>query len=109
MPSGRPVRITWQLLAVLDALLECPDYEAHGWILTRTTGLGGPSIYRNLERCEALGLVASRWEDSPVPGKPRRRLYRLTPEGAARARQLIDERRPKRGVLGRLRPAGGQG
>src|SRR6266498_1777766 len=88
-------RVTPQLLAVLAALLDAPDQESHGWALIRTTGLGGPSVYRNLERCEDVGLVTSRWEDSVEPGKPRRRLYKLTTNGAVRARALLADRRKK--------------
>lgn len=99
-------RITPQLLKVLEALLDAPDLESHGWPLMAATGLGGPSVYRNLERCLEADMVTSRWEDSTEPGKPRRRLYKLTPTGAARARTLLAQRgvhpspRP-------LRPAGG--
>lgn len=103
----KSVRITWQLLAVLGALLGAPKYEAHGWILMRETGLGGPSVYRNLERCETLGLVTSRWEDSAEPGKPRRRIYQLTPDGAVRASRLLAERESKHRLPGRLGAAGG--
>jgi len=100
-------RITPQLLAVVAALLDAQDHESYGWALMQETGLGGPSTYRNLERCEDAGWVSSRWEDSPEPGKPRRRLYRLTPDGAVRARVLLAERRQARTVAARLRPAGG--
>ncbi|MBT8227484.1 MAG: PadR family transcriptional regulator [Dactylosporangium sp.] len=72
----------------------------------KATGLGGPSVYRILERCEDAGLVSSRWEEDAQPGKPRRRLYRLSPDGAARARALLAERRQAR-IPGRLRAAGG--
>jgi PadR family transcriptional regulator, regulatory protein PadR len=99
-------RITPQLLAVLAALLDAPNHETHGWPLMKATGLCGPSVYRNLERCEDAGLVSSRWEDSAEPGKPRRRLYRLSPDGAARARALLAERRHTP-VPGRLRTVGG--
>lgn len=99
-------RITPQLLKVLEALLDAPDQETHGWPLMEATGLGGPSIYRNLERCLEAGMVTSRWEDNPEAGKPRRRLYKLTPTGAVRARALLAQR-DTRHVLGRLRPAGG--
>jgi PadR family transcriptional regulator, regulatory protein PadR len=103
----RQTRVTWQQVAVLDALLSSPDYESHGWALISKTGLGGPSIYRNLERCEELRLVTSRWGESGEQGKPRRRLYRLTPDGAVRARRLIDGHAPRRSTVGRLRPSGG--
>ena len=100
-------RVTPQLLTVLAALLDAPDQESHGWALMRATGLGGPSIYRNLERCEDVGLVTSRWEASTEPGKPRRRLYKLTPNGAVRARTLIADRWKRVSGATRLRPAGG--
>jgi PadR family transcriptional regulator, regulatory protein PadR len=99
-------RVTPQLLKVLEALLDAPDQESHGWPLQTATGLGGPSVYRNLERCLEAGMVTSRWEDSTESGKPRRRLYKLTPTGAVRARTLLAQR-GVRPVPRRLRPAGG--
>jgi PadR family transcriptional regulator PadR len=41
------------------------------------------TLYKALGRLEELGLLASRWEDAAaVEGRPRRRLYGLTGEGA---------------------------
>ena len=41
------------------------------------------TLYKALGRLEELGLLASRWEETPtIPGRPRRRLYELTGEGA---------------------------
>jgi DNA-binding PadR family transcriptional regulator len=41
------------------------------------------TLYKALGRLEELGLVTSRWEDAAaVEGRPRRRLYALTGEGA---------------------------
>lgn len=40
------------------------------------------TLYKALGRLEELGLLASRWEDDPTRGRPRRRLYELTAEGA---------------------------
>jgi DNA-binding PadR family transcriptional regulator len=41
------------------------------------------TLYKALGRLEELGLLASRWEDVPaIAGRPRRRLYELTGEGA---------------------------
>jgi len=44
------------------------------------------TLYKALGRMEAEGLLESRWEDPDVAvaeGRPRRRLYRVTPLGAA--------------------------
>jgi PadR family transcriptional regulator, regulatory protein PadR len=44
------------------------------------------TLYKALGRLEELGLLASRWEDAAaVEGRPRRRLYALTGEGARAA------------------------
>jgi PadR family transcriptional regulator PadR len=37
------------------------------------------TVYPALRRLERQGLIAGRWQD--VAGSPRRRYYRLTPEG----------------------------
>jgi DNA-binding PadR family transcriptional regulator len=44
------------------------------------------TLYKALGRLEEFGLLASRWEDSAAAeGRPRRRLYELTGEGARAA------------------------
>jgi PadR family transcriptional regulator PadR len=41
------------------------------------------TLYKALSRLEDFGLLTSRWEDAAVAeGRPRRRLYELTGEGA---------------------------
>ena len=41
------------------------------------------TLYKALGRLEEFGLLASQWEDaSAAVGRPRRRLYELTGEGA---------------------------
>jgi PadR family transcriptional regulator, regulatory protein PadR len=54
------------------------------------------TLYKALGRLEEFGLLTSRWEDAAaaVEGRPRRRLYTLTGEGArvaerARAGQAV--------------------
>lgn len=45
------------------------------------------TLYKALARLAEAGLLAPDWEDAAVAlaaGRPRRRLYRLTAEGAAR-------------------------
>jgi PadR family transcriptional regulator, regulatory protein PadR len=48
------------------------------------------TLYRALGRLEAMGLLESRWEDPRIPARenrPGRRLYVLTAEGEAAARE----------------------
>jgi DNA-binding PadR family transcriptional regulator len=90
--SDGPVRVTKPLLAVLEALLSADDYEAHGWAIMKATGRSGPTIYKILERLAEAKWVTFRWEDEVEPGRPRRRYYRLTPNGVARARAIIAQR-----------------
>jgi DNA-binding PadR family transcriptional regulator len=48
------------------------------------------TLYKALGRLEEFGFLTSRWDDAPADGRPRRRLYELTMEGAkvpARASQ----------------------
>jgi len=49
---------------------------------------GHGTLYKALGRLEEFGLLASRWEDpAAAEGRPRRRLYELTGEGARVAEQ----------------------
>jgi len=46
------------------------------------------TLYKALSRLEDFGLLTSRWEDAAaVAGRPRRRLYELTGQGAQVAEQ----------------------
>ena len=51
------------------------------------------TLYKALGRLEEFGLLSSRWEDAAAAeGRPRRRLYELTGQGARVAeRALADE------------------
>ncbi|MFB4299139.1 PadR family transcriptional regulator [Actinomadura sp. NTSP31] len=103
---GRPVRRRATFLVrlcpipnalVALALARQDDVELHGYEIIKRTGRNAPTIYRLL----ADGWVTRRWEtEEPVPGKIRRRFYRLTDEGAAGALAVTEQRRPDA-----LRPA----
>lgn len=102
-----PKRVTQPTLDVLDALLNAEGLELHGWAIIKTTKRAGPTVYKILERLTDGGLVTARWErEHPELGKPRRRFYRLTPTGAAQARELLAHRRDR---SERMRPAYGTG
>jgi DNA-binding PadR family transcriptional regulator len=82
-------------LAILDAgstAASDGDPEFHGFAVAqriqerdgarRLTAHG--TLYKALARLEAGGLLESRWEDPDLAtdaGRPRRRLYRVTPLG----------------------------
>jgi PadR family transcriptional regulator len=48
------------------------------------------TLYKALGRLEEFGLLTSRWEDAAAAeGRPRRRLYELTRQGARVAEQAV--------------------
>ena len=84
--------MTLQTQLVLRALLEDPSKERYGLALCELVGLPSGTIYPILARLEQLRWVESFWEDADghvVEGRPRRRYYRLTPDGAEQARHAL--------------------
>ncbi len=48
------------------------------------------TLYKALARLEKFGLLTSRWEDAAAAqGRPRRRLYELTRQGASAAERVV--------------------
>lgn len=96
---------------MLEVLLHAhrQDEQLHGWEIMKATGRHGPTVYRALDRFAESGWLNSEWEsENPTPGKPRRRFYRLTPIGAARAQAVLGKRRPQ-ALRRRSLPAPGPG
>jgi PadR family transcriptional regulator, regulatory protein PadR len=87
----RNVRISLQTLHALEAFLENPAQELSGADVHRRSGLASGTLYPILLRLESAGWFVSRWEtiDPASAGRPRRRLYRLTPGGLARASEIF--------------------
>lgn len=81
-------RLTPATLDVLGALLGETD-ALWGLRIVGATGRPAGSVYPILERLERAGWVASQWEDDPGRPGPRRRLYRLTTDGAEAARAAV--------------------
>src|SRR3954447_26865289 len=51
------------------------------------------TLYKALGRLEESGLLTSRWEDAAAAeGRPRRRLYELTGQGARVAERVLADR-----------------
>jgi PadR family transcriptional regulator PadR len=73
---------------LLRALLEEPTAERYGLELCELAGLPSGTIHPILARLERERILESRWEDVDPheTGRPRRRYYRLTPDGVGLAR-----------------------
>jgi len=93
-----PVRVTVPVLQVIDLLLA--ESGRDDWFaleICRQTGLGSGTVAQILFRLQDWGWVGSRWEDATEAhrqGRPRRRFYHLTGQGAAAARQVLRQRFP---------------
>lgn len=94
------VRLSLQTLRVLEAFLEQPTRELSGADVHKRSGLASGTLYPILLRLESAGWFVSRWEAiSPTAaGRPRRRLYRLTATGLARANDVFSSFSFGRGV-----------
>jgi PadR family transcriptional regulator PadR len=89
--QSKDVRMSLQTLRVLEAFLENPTQELAGADVQKRGQLASGTLYPILLRLEAAGWFVSRWEtvDPSHVGRPRRRLYRLTPSGLARASEVF--------------------
>ncbi|WP_250002562.1 PadR family transcriptional regulator [Actinoplanes sp. M2I2] len=87
---GEP-RITASVLKVLAGLLAEPGAQRYGLELMQVTGLPSGTLYPILARLERTGWVESRWEqiDPAAEGRPSRRYYVLTADGAVAARREV--------------------
>jgi PadR family transcriptional regulator, regulatory protein PadR len=91
MGSSNNPRMSLQTLRVLESFLENPHLELSGADVNRRSSLASGTLYPILLRLEAASWLSSRWEsvDPAVAGRPRRRLYRLTRTGLARAGEVF--------------------
>lgn len=87
----RDVRMSLQTMKVLEAFLEDPAAELAGADVQKRSGIASGTLYPILLRLETAGWFVSRWEavDPTSVGRPRRRLYRLTPGGLTRASEVF--------------------
>ncbi len=84
-------------LTSLKILAAVRDGHAYGLDIVARTGLPSGTVYPALGRLKKSGLTRARWEDQRIAereGRPRRRYYELTAEGAealARGKARIAE------------------
>ena len=82
------MKLTAPLERVLRVLVADPAAPHYGYDLMKAAKLPSGTLYPMLARLQQEGLVDSQWEE-PRPdggGRPPRKYYRLTAEGARVAR-----------------------
>jgi PadR family transcriptional regulator PadR len=86
-----PPKVTLNVLKILRTLLEDPAVERYGLEIGKAAGVAGNGLYPVLMRLEHSGILTSAWEAAAPSetGRPRRRLYRLTPNGVEYALQVL--------------------
>ena len=99
--AGTLLPLETEILEVALSMLRSGQATFHGFGLAQTmreqTGsralTAHGTLYKALSRLEEFGLLTSRWEDAAaVDGRPRRRLYELTGEGARVAGSALAEK-----------------
>ena len=101
-------RMTIPTQLVLEALLADPSRELYGLEIGEAAALRSGTVHPILARLEGIGWLTSHWEDidPSTEGRPPRRYYRLTTDGAEAARAaLVRAYRPA--PAPRLRPQTG--
>jgi PadR family transcriptional regulator, regulatory protein PadR len=99
--AGTLLPLETEILEVALSMLRSGHATFHGFGLAQTmreqTGsralTAHGTLYKALSRLEEFGLLTSRWEDAAaVDGRPRRRLYELTGEGARAAGSALGDK-----------------
>ena len=81
-------RVTPATVDVLTCLIGSAD-ATWGLLIIRDSGRPAGTVYPVLERLERSGWVESEWDDDDTRTGPRRRMYRLTSDGAEAARATV--------------------
>ncbi len=83
-------RLTRTTTRTLLAFLESPRSWRYGYDLMKVADLSSGTLYPILARLTEDAWLESRWQESELPGKPPRQLYRLTATGRSQARQALE-------------------
>lgn len=81
---------------MVHALAEEPTAWRYGYELCKELGIKAGSMYPILMRLADRGQLDTTWETDAEPGRPPRRLYRLTGPGLALAAELAKAPAPAR-------------
>ena len=83
-------RLTRTTARTLLAFLETPRDWRYGYDLMKVADLSSGTLYPLLARLTEDGWLESRWEESELPGKPPRQMYRLTVSGRIQAGRALE-------------------
>ena len=83
-------RLTRTTARTLLAFLQDPRDWRYGYDLMKVADLSSGTLYPLLARLTEDGWLESRWEESELPGKPPRQMYRLTVSGRIQARHAVE-------------------
>lgn len=99
--------MTTPTLLLLRAFLDNPHKKRYGLELVQVSGLEAGTVYPIMIRLESMGWLESSWEevDPRVEGRPRRRYYHLTSDGAEAAREALASRAERLRLVPSLEPA----
>lgn len=102
------MKLTGPLERVLRVVLDDPAAPRYGYDLMMAARVPSGTLYPMLARLQDQGLVASHWEppSGDAAGRPPRKYYLLTAEGA-RTAHLELARASQATAPGVLRPAPG--
>jgi PadR family transcriptional regulator, regulatory protein PadR len=86
-------RLSHQTLRVLKVFLDGPKAGLAGSDIWRELGLFTGTVYPILLRLEGANWLRGDWEKLPANelGRPRKRIYKLTPTGYNKARAALAE------------------
>ena len=88
------VKMTGPVQQVLQAMLDDAAVPRYGLQISKQAGLETGTLYPIMARLEGVGWVESSWEDPELgvrEGRPRRRYYQLTRDGAEQSRLALAE------------------
>ena len=108
------LNITPNIARLLRVFLEDPEQSHFGTELTSESRVSAGSLYPALRRMEAAGFIEGEWEDidPSVEGRPARRYYKLSANGAREGRLILAEYSanfappPPRGLMPNPAPRG---
>jgi PadR family transcriptional regulator, regulatory protein PadR len=107
MPRRKPgtlLPLETEILEAALSMLRSGQPNFHGFALAQRIRADSGSrsltahgtLYKALGRLEQFGLLTSQWEDgAAAEGRPRRRLYELTKQGAEVAERTLAEQAGK--------------
>lgn len=101
-------RLSSTAARVLTLFVDAPDREIFGLQIVKEAGIPSGSLYPILHLFERLEVLIGVWEEietAVAEGHRPRKKYKLNPDQAERARDLIAEARAAKGApTGRIEP-----